>query len=543
MATLAPPHSRPLRWGQSEIFGSILFFGLLALTARNAIDPDLWWHLRTGQWIVETGHVPHTDPFSFTRAGHAWIAHEWLSEFVFYELWKHAGPAALIVFSSLVTTAGFMLLYFRCPGQRHWAVAATVLGAFVAAPSWGTRPQMFTFTLASLLLWLLERGEDRPTLLWWIPPLFIVWLNLHGGFAVGPALLIAYALGLLSETACGTTSWREVRPILLRVFLLVLACVALIPFNPNRTRMYLYPFETLHSSGIRSLIAEWLSPNFHAGSFRPLMLLWLILLIVLAASRSRPKGRVLVPLLLTAFASLDAARHAPIFALIAIPVIAAASPMPLTLFEKPAVGSPRRSLKPIFISALLVLIAGFTLTRWITLTRLQSAREAESFPKPAVATLQSSRDPHRIFAFYDWGGYVIWKLYPDYRVFVDGRSDLYGDVLLQQSMLTVMSLRSGWRDILDRQRVDTVLVPASSALAQALLLDPGWRASYQDTKAIVLLRTRPNLEKTGITLVLWPEVQKNEKMFPRAVQICETEGSYRKSCATLVPKGCVSFLR
>src|SRR6202142_1181591 len=92
-------------------FAGIVLLGLLAMTARNATDPDLWWHLRTGQWIVETGHVPHTDPFSFTRIGSPWISHEWLSEIVLYELWSHAGPGALIIFSSVILTAGFLLLY------------------------------------------------------------------------------------------------------------------------------------------------------------------------------------------------------------------------------------------------------------------------------------------------------------------------------------------------------------------------------------------------------------------------------------------------
>src|ERR1700687_3892738 len=170
-------------------FAAILLFGLLAMTARNAVDPDLWWHLRTGQWIAGTGHVPHSDPFSFTRAGQAWGSHEWLSEVVFYELWKYGGAAALIVFSTIITTAGFMLLYLRClphGKNRHWAAAATSFGALVSAPSWGVRPQMFTFALASLLLWLLEAGEHRPRLLLWIPPLFLLWLNLHAGFALGP---------------------------------------------------------------------------------------------------------------------------------------------------------------------------------------------------------------------------------------------------------------------------------------------------------------------------------------------------------------------
>ena len=113
------------------MFPLVLLLGLCGMTARNAVDPDLWWHLRTGQIIVETGHVPHSDPFSFTRAGHPWVAHEWLSEVVFYQLWKHGGAATLIVFSALITTAGFMLLYRRCLtycGTPHWAAAATVLG-------------------------------------------------------------------------------------------------------------------------------------------------------------------------------------------------------------------------------------------------------------------------------------------------------------------------------------------------------------------------------------------------------------------------------
>src|ERR1022692_1726503 len=99
------------------LFAAILLFGFLAMTARSATDPDLWWHLRTGQWIVETGHVPHSDPFSFTRAESAWVSHEWLAEILFYELWQHGGPGSLIIFSAIISTAGFLLLYSRCPGQ------------------------------------------------------------------------------------------------------------------------------------------------------------------------------------------------------------------------------------------------------------------------------------------------------------------------------------------------------------------------------------------------------------------------------------------
>jgi hypothetical protein len=498
------------------LFAAILFFGLLAMTARSATDPDLWWHLRTGQWIVETGHVPHSDPFSFTRAGHAWVSHEWLSDVMFYELWKHAGPAALIVYSALITTAGFLLLYLRCllsganahrPGAKpHWAAAATALGALAAAPSWGARPQMFTFTLASLLLWLLERGEHRPRLLLWIPPLFLLWLNLHAGFALGPTLLLAYGVGLLMENALGNTPWPQTRPIVLRVLLLLLACLALVPLNPSGAHLYHYPFDTLRSSGMRSLIGEWHSPDFHAGMYRPLLLVWLLLLTALASSRSRPKGRVIVPLVLVSAAALDAVRHIPIFVLLAIPVIAAALPSSASL----AVSERRRDsarFRPFFNGAVVVLIAIFAALRWVSLAQNQDGREAEHFPRKAVAFLcadsQPNPQPKRLFVYYDWGGYAIWKLYPEYRVFADGRADLYvaglnGDELLRQSIQTVPELRSGWRDILEHWKVEVVLVPPSSALAQALLLDADWHTEFNDSKAIVLLRTHPALENSGI---------------------------------------------
>ena len=476
----------------SNVFALVLLLGLLGMTARNAVDPDLWWHLRSGQWIVETGHVPHSDPFSFTRAGHAWVSHEWLSEVAFYELWKHRGTTALIVFAAIITAAGFMLLYLRCLrfGQKtHWAAIATALGALASAPCWGVRPQMFTFTLVSLLLWLIEAGEYRPKLLFSIPPLFLLWLNLHGGFALGPALLMAYGIGLIVETASGKTPWQEARPILLRLLLLLLVCLALVPLNPSGAQLYLYPFDTLRSPGMRSFIVEWFSPDFHQSLYRPFLLLWLLLLTALAVSRTRPKGRVIVPLILVAFASLDAVRHIPIFVLVAIPVIIAALPVRSTAL---AASSKHRALpfRPVFVRAVVILLAGFTLVRWVTLSHHQNAREAEQFPQSAITFLRASDQPRRVFVYYDWGGYAIWKLYPNYRVFVDGRADLYGDDLLRQ-FTTVVQLHTGWHDILDRWKIEAVLVPPSCAVAQALLLEPEWHAAFSDPKAVLLLRTLP----------------------------------------------------
>jgi len=500
--------------------GAVLLLGVLAMTARNAVDPDLWWHLRTGQLILDTGHVPHSDPFSFTRTGQVWVAHEWLSEVLFYELWKHGGAAALIVFSAIITTAGFMLLYLRCPGTRYWAAAATALGAWVAAPSWGARPQMFTFTLASLLLWLLERGEVRPRLLFWIPPLFVLWVNLHGGFALGPALAIAYGVGVILETAFGNTPWQEARPILLRVLLVVAACFLLVPLNPSGAQLYRYPFDTLRSAWMRSSIVEWHSPDFHQGLYRPLLLLWLLLLTTLASARSRPKIRIVAPLLLTGFAALDAVRHIPIFVLLAIPVLAAALPVAGS-FESRIPKSAGRGalngsrLRPVFNVTVIVLMAVFALAEWVSLARNQKVKEAQLFPEAAVAFLQAADYPRDLFVYYDWGGYAIWKLYPAHRVFVDGRADLYGDELLGQAMNRVFDLRTGWKELLDRWKIGVLLVPPSCALAQALLLEPEWKAEYRDSEAMILSKTGSKIENAGLT----PEAYLLDKLRPMVTSV------------------------
>jgi len=502
-----------LELSRTRAFAGILLFGLLAMTARNAVDPDLWWHLRTGQWIVETGHIPRSDPFSFTRFGQPWVSHEWLSEVVFYETWKLAGASGLMVVSAIVTTAGFLLLYLRCPGKPHWAAAATALGALSSAPAWGARPQMFTFALASLLLWLLERGDERPWLLVSIPPIFLLWLNLHAGFALGPALMVAYGFGLAIEVALGDTPWRDAWPTLARLLLLVLASLALVPLNPSGVQLYRYPFDTLRSTGMRSFILEWFSPNFHEPRFIPFLIVLLLLLAVLALRRARPPARTLVPLVLTTLLALDAVRHVPIFALLAVPVVAAGlawSPLATgDLFSTTRV-------RPMFNVLAVVLMAGFALVRWGGLARGQGAAEAQQFPVMAVEGLRSRDLGGQVFAYYDWGGYTIYRLYPNYRVFVDGRADLYGDEMLQQFQ-TAVQLRTGWREVLERWKVQVVLLPPHCALVQALALDSNWHREYSDAQAVVLSRNSPPNESTGGSTNSSPAREKNAKMIGEPV--------------------------
>jgi hypothetical protein len=296
----------------------------------------------------------------------------------------------------------------------------------------------------------------------------------------------------------GDVTWHELRPSLIQLGLLLVVCLALVPLNPSGARLYHYPFDTLSSVGMRSFIGEWFSPDFHQWLYRPFLLVWLLVLAALATSRVRPKGRVMVPLLLTGFASLDAVRHIPIFILVAMPMIAAALPL-----ASPPFGDSRRRpasspFRPLFNGVVVILIATFALVRWVVVARNESNREAELYPRAAVASLQKGKGrQQRLFVYYDWGGYAIWRLYPDYRVFLDGRADLYGDDLLRQ-FKTAIRLSHGWREVLDGWNVDTVLVPPSTALAQALLIDREWEAVFQDSQAVIFEREPGGAENTQI---------------------------------------------
>ena len=153
----------------------------------------------------------------------------------------------------------------------------------------------------------------------------------------------------------------------------------------------------------------------------------------------------------------------------------------------PSARSVARLIRPTFAVVVLVLMAGIAVTRWVVLSRDQAADESTQFPEKAVAVLRSGDYGGQIFVYYDWGGYAIFKLYPKYRVFVDGRADLYGDDLLHQFQ-TAVQFRTGWRQVLDRWNLQVVLVPHQSALARGHEIDPEWHMQYRDSQAVLLVR-------------------------------------------------------
>jgi hypothetical protein len=467
----------------SCLFLTVLFLGLFAMAARNVTDPDLWWHLRTGQLIAEQRRIPHTDPFSYTRAGQAWVTHEWLSEILLYELQRFGGWGGLIVVFAAILSATFFLMYLRCGPHPYIAGVATLCGACATIPVWGVRPQVISLLLTSLWLLILERSEASPKILWWTPPLMLLWVNLHAGFAVG---LIFSALFLAGERIESVLDCSlQTKPHMRISTIILLLDLLIVPLNPNGLRLFLYPIETLRSAAMQSYIAEWASPNFHHAEYLPFLLIVLAAFATTSVSRRQLRPRDVILMLVSLYAGLVSIRLMPLFVLVAVPVIAEQFGKDRPEIASDWQPSPARLRgRGLLNSAILTAMVIFAFTHVAYVIRRQAQAEMRHFPLGAVTFLQANPPTGAIFNHYDWGGYLIWKLYPSSRIFIDGRADLYGEPLLHQ-FADAYQLKNGWRQTLQRWQIATVLVPANSALATGLREFPGWTVSYEDSQAVV----------------------------------------------------------
>lgn len=468
----------------------LVFAGILASAIRPATDPDLWWHLRTGQLILETGAIPHTDPFSFTFQGQPWITHEWLTEVLIYGLYQLGGYGLLIITFALMVTAAFVLTYLRCPqpSRPYLAALALLLGVFMSAPTFGVRPQMVSLLFTSVVLFLLDRYRQDPRLRYVLPlPLLMgPWVNLHGGYILGIGIIAVVLAGqflewvLARRTNSGEEAVPSLRPVLVLAAVLATCIVATLA-NPSGVQIWAYPLRTLGNSTIRQYITEWQSPDFHNLNMLPLLVMILALVGLGMAGRQRVRLPDLLLTLIFAFFALQSARHISLFALVAVPVLAEEVS---SLVKVPAtVRFPPRWvwLGPVLALAVLVLPAG----RFIRSMTQQPQAESAGFPQKATDWILAHQPAGPLFNDYNWGGYLIWRLGSAYPVFIDGRAqDVYTPDFITQYANTV-SGTPGWRDTFERYGIRLALIQPDTALADALRHTPGWTVGYEDMQSVV----------------------------------------------------------
>ena len=466
-----------------HVFPLAFFLMIFALAVRQSafIDPDLWWHLQTGQDIVNSRSIPQTDIYSFTKAGSEWVTHEWLSEIAIYAIYSFSGWAGLLIVFAGLITAALYLAYRRCEGKPYIAALAILLATAASSPLFGIRPQMITLLLASIFITLLTSyaSDGRSRRLYWMPPLMLLWVNFHAGYALGLGLIVLYAISLVLDQ-----KWNLIP----RLGIVLLACTAAVPLNPHGLRMFSYPLETLRSPSMAAFIQEWASPDFHKAMFLPLALFLFLLLGALALSPKRARLSEVSLVFVTGLAALRSARHIPIFAhQVWELMLARGWELRLTA---PQGSEPRTAV----LFALLLLLAPAVLD--IALVRHfvtnQPAYEAKNYPQAAVNFLESKQLPGPIYNRYGWGGYLIRRFHGAYPVYIDGRADVYGDQFMYEAFNTYDG-GIGWFESLNRFSIRTVLIPPDVPLASLLRNDERWQKLYEDDQAVIFARSQTAL--------------------------------------------------
>jgi hypothetical protein len=418
----------------------------------------------------------------------------------FYRLFGGAGEpgdggsVGLAVYTALLATLGMAFVYLMCDGNPYLRAFIVVLGAAAAAVFWSARPQMMSFWLSAALLYLLHlykrQGVDR---LWLIPPMMIVWVNLHSGFFIGFILLVGMIGGeTLGRLFDGKNPEVLPWPRIGRLAVITAISFAALVINPNTTQMWGYPFRTFGIGVLQQYIQEWASPDFHDRSTWPFIFLLLGTLAAVGLGKKRMDWTDLALTCGTAFMGLYAGRNISTFSLVAAPVLSRHLNGLLDeagLRLAPA-RRPRGAMLALNWTLLALVLTGAGLKVAVTLhPKAVAEAQAEYLPVGVANFLNTGKPAGPMFNSYNWGGYLMFAA-PQYPVFVDGRTDLYDDELLGEWLNA--ALGKDWRSTFEKWGIRLVVIERDSALAGLLRTEPDWKEIYTDKQAAVFQLQRTN---------------------------------------------------
>ncbi|HVS41659.1 MAG TPA: hypothetical protein VMU20_05265 [Candidatus Dormibacteraeota bacterium] len=464
-------------------------------------DPDLWWHLRSGRWILDHLAISPTELYSYTAPGAIWTPHEWLSEVVFALLASAGGLLLVALVMAAVAWSGLWACALRARdgGAGTLAIAAAlVVGARAAEPVLGTRPQVATFALTAWTLLIAERHLARGgRVRWLLPPLVALWANVHAGFLGGLAVL-AVVVGVetvkLRLRLRGASTAARVRQLAIATGVAAVAAM----LNPVGPRLYAYAVAT--SSTVKAKpIVEWMAPNLHDPGLWPFAFLAVsTAALVVLGRRIDLRDRVLAAAAVAA--SFVAVRNIALLVAIALPAWTAAVDLTagaaLARRRRATATARPRPVTPstVLAGALIVLCGAFGLGAGVAraASDASAAGVAAVYPRCAVAALQRAPEGTHVFAAYGSGGYLIDELWPQVRVYEYGELVADSDAVFTRYLRIAAGATAAPSalSLLDSSRTDAVLFPAG-ALTGELDASGLWHRVLDDHGALLYSRGTP----------------------------------------------------
>jgi hypothetical protein len=481
--------------------GNMVFVAVLFVLVFNSGqgllgDGDTGYHIRTGEVILQTWNVPKQDIYSLHVPPLKWTAHEWMAEIIMAVIFRFVGLTGIVVFFAFLLAMTHWLLYRMLRSKSQDILLCTCITMLATATSsthWLARPHSFSLLLTVIWCHCLDRFQyNNDRALMYLPLLMLFWVNLHGGYFIGLVLLAIYLTGNVVYSISGRPDQlQRYRVKAKSLFLVLIATVVICAINPYGFEILWFPIRVTSDRFVMDHVTEFMSPNFH--DVLPFKYMLLAAIGMLALSRSPLNLIEVAVITLLSYMALYSGRHVSLFAIVAAPLLLrmAASiidRMPQTFLRyyrnrNLNLNAIDTSLQGYFWPVISVLfVSGLVLTG-----ALKYQFDDKKFPVVAVEFLKKETVTGNMFNNDEFGDYMIFAAWPAYRVFMDGRSDMYGEKL-GSAYLTVANVQPGWKEILGKYDISWIIFDTYSALTAALRDQRDWQPIYSDRVATIFVK-------------------------------------------------------
>ncbi|HET9909125.1 MAG TPA: hypothetical protein VFQ23_20925 [Anaerolineales bacterium] len=451
------------------------------------IDGDLPRHLLMGKYVLETGSPPTQEIFAYPYEGQSYVSHEWLAGVLFYLSYVLFDLNGVVLLASLLIAGTFTILFSDAVRQNGEIVPNFLLiffGASVTSIHWIPRPHLFTMLFLAIWLTRIERlDRGNSSKLWMFPALMLLWGNIHAEFVAGFLTLLAYIAGwlwnyLFARQSLNASTGKNLLLVTITSFVATL-------INPAGLRTWGTILGYINNSYLMSRITETRPPDFARAEYFPLLLLLVISVLLMVTRRDKFTPAHIFLLLGFGTMSLLSARNAHLFGVVAPFVLSnglkgLSNIQPFKRMESLISGIERQISGRMVPSLLAVVISVPILASAVNFNRFEPA----VFPVDAVHWLKENPQPGQVFNAFDWGGYILFHLWPEKKVFIESQTDVRGE--LTREYEKVITLQYDWQGIFQRYDVSWVIIPPQWDLATELQRI-GWEIAYQDPTTIILV--------------------------------------------------------
>ena len=477
----------PLKSQYSLLARILVYCYAINAFSYTGSDFDLWGHLKFGEDIWQTGSIPKTDPYNYTFPNHVWFNHEWLSEVLFYLLYKFIGSTGILTFKlGLGLTIIHLLsqLYFKRSENIPVYCLFFILWTHVITVGFSSRPHLLTFLFLTVLIVILYRySEGRRRAVWCVPPLMALWVNCHGGFVAGFGIF-----GMFVVVESITLIRERGKPDSILFYSLGVSFIALLA-NPYGYHLLAFLLETIPRE---RQVEEWWPIPLSSTQFIHYKIMTLLFLVSLF-SPARKRSWELAIIAFSVFYGFKHQRHSVLAGIVMVPMAAACFAQLLESWTASHKSRPWPRWAHVGILASMGLFAGFQLNHnFIKWQRHEFQIHVDTATNPvyAVRFLKENGINGNIMTTSDWGEYVIWKL-PESKISVDGR---YWTVYPPDSIIQNMVFQAGWKGweyYLDLYPHEIILTVMGN---KAIESHKGWVKIYQDHHARVFVRKTDPLQ-------------------------------------------------